>query len=205
MTNTGTSTATAAVIGALSLLLSSGLLGAMFVYFRRLVEARIGATHTAQAIAVTGEAVRAAEQIGRTHGLDADAKYREAATRAASFLSDHGIALGDQQLRTLIEGAVTQIKQANAAAPMPGVVMTGENPTVNAPTVAPPVPVGPSPEQLIAAITTAIGAVYPAVGEPTPPPLPAPQPIPVAEPVPIVVQSVPTIAVQAVPLGPPTP
>ncbi len=158
MTNISPTTATAALIAAVSLLISSGLLGALFVYFRRLVEARIGVTHTTEAIAITGEAVRAAEQIGRTHGLDAKAKYSEAANRAASFLGEHGIVLSDQQLRTLIEGAVTQIKQANAAATMPGVVATGENATVNA---APPVPSGPTAEQTIAAIAAAVGALFP--------------------------------------------
>jgi len=160
MTNATPTTATAAVIAALSLLISSGLLGAVFVYFRRLVDARIGATHTAQAIAITGEAVRAAEQIGRTHGLDPQAKYREATERAVALLREHGITLSADQMRTFIEGAVTQIKQANGA-PMPGVVLTGDSPTVNA---ASPVPSGPSPEQIIAAITTAIAAVYPAGG-----------------------------------------
>ncbi len=161
MTAATTSTATAAVIAALSLLISSGLLGTLCVYFRRLVEAKIGAEHTAQAIAVTGEAVRAAEQIGRTHGLDPQTKYMEAATRARSFLAEHGIDIGDGELRTLIEGAVTQIKQANAAASAgPGVVLTGDNPQVNNALPAPPVPSGPSPEQVIAAITTALAGVW---------------------------------------------
>ncbi len=190
-TTTTTTGASALIIMALSALLSSGLLGAVFVYFRRLVEARIGAEHTTQAIAITGEAVRAAEQIGRTHGLDPDAKYREAATRAASFLADHGIALGDQQLRTLIEGAVTQLKQASAAAPMPGVVLTGDSPTVNA---APPVPSGPSPEQIIAAITTALAGVW-TVAAPQPAPAPV-ETVASAEPVPVAAS-----AVQPVPLG----
>ncbi len=162
MTNATPTTATAAVIAALSLLISSGLLGAVFVYFRRLVEARIGATHTALALAITGEAVRAAEQLGRVHGLDPQAKYREAADRAAALLSAHGIVLSVDQMQTFVEGAVTQIKQANGA-PMPGVVLTGENATVNA---APPVPVGPSPEQIIAAITTAVATVFPQAAPP---------------------------------------
>lgn len=185
MTNATPTTATAAVIAALSLLLSSGLLGAIFVYFRRLVEARIGATHTAQAIAITGEAVRAAEQIGRTHGLDAKAKYSEAANRAAAFLGEHGIVLSDQQLRTLIEGAVTQIKQANAAAPMPGVVLTGENATVVA---APPVPPGPTADQTIAAIAAAVGALFPQSG-PGPQAAPVDVVAPVSEAMPVVVTS----------------
>jgi len=192
MTNATPTTATAAVIAALSLLLSSGLLGTVLVYFRRLVEARIGATHTAQAIAITGEAVRAAEQIGRTHGLDPQAKYSEAANRATSFLAQHGIALSDQQLRTLIEGAVTQIKQANGA-PMPGVVLTGDNPQVNA---APPVPSGPTAEQTIAAIAAAVGALFPQSG-PGPQSGPAPQSAPVEG-------VAPVSAATPVPLTPPT-
>jgi len=193
MTNATPTTATAAVIGALSLLLSSGLLGAVLVYFRRLVEARIGATHTAQAIAITGEAVRAAEQIGRTHGLDPQAKYSEAANRATSFLAQHGIVLSDQQLRTLIEGAVTQIRQANAAAPLPGVLLTGENATVNA---VPPVPSGPTAEQTIAAIVAAVGALFPQSG-PGPQSGPAPQSAPVEV-------VAPVSAATPVPLTPPT-
>ncbi len=193
MTNATPTTATAAVIGALSLLLSSGLLGAVLVYFRRLVEARIGATHTAQAIAITGEAVRAAEQIGRTHGLDPQAKYSEAANRATAFLGEHGIVLSDQQLRTLIEGAVTQIRQANAATTMPGVVATGDNPQVNA---APPVPSGPTAEQTIAAIAAAVGALFPQSG-PGPQSGPAPQSAPVEG-------VAPVSAATPVPLTPPT-
>jgi len=184
MTNATPTTATAAVIAALSLLLSSGLLGAVLVYFRRLVEARIGATHTAQAIAITGEAVRAAEQIGRTHGLDPQAKYSEAANRATAFLGEHGIVLSDQQLRTLIEGAVTQIKQPNGA-PMPGVVLTGDNPQVNA---APPVPSGPTAEQTIAAIAAAVGALFPQSG-PGPQAAPVDVVAPVSEAMPVVVTS----------------
>jgi len=178
MINATPTTATAAVIAALSLLISSGLLGAVFVYFRRLVDARIGATHTAQAIAITGEAVRAAEQIGRVHGLDPQAKYSEAANRATSFLAQHGIVLSDQQLRTLIEGAVTQIKQANGA-PMPGVVLTGDSPTVN---TTPPVPVGPTAEQTIAAIAAAVGALFPQAA-------PVDVVAPVSEAMPVVVTS----------------
>lgn len=185
MTNATPTTATAAVIGAFSLLLSSGLLGAIFVYFRRLVEARIGVTHTAEAIAITGEAVRAAEQIGRTHGLDPQAKYSEAANRATSFLGQHGIVLSDQQLRTLIEGAVTQIKQSAAAGTMPGVVLTGDNPQVNA---APPVPVGPTAEQTIAAIAAAVGALFPQSG-PGPQAAPVDVVAPVSEAMPVVVTS----------------
>ena len=148
----------ALVIAAVSSPIFLTILGALALWFRQWVTVRIGATQTAQAIAITGEAVRAAEQIGRTHGLDPEAKYLEARSRTVAFLGEHGIVLSDQQLRTLIEGAVTQIKQANGAAPMPGVVLTGENATVNA---APPVPSGPTAEQTIAAIAAAVGALFP--------------------------------------------
>ncbi len=164
------------------------LLGAIVVYFHKIVEARIGALHTTQAIAITGEAVRAAEELGRTHGLDGAQKYREAADRSAAYLNDHGIALSGEQLRTLIQGAVQTVRQANAAANAgPGVVLIGDSPTI---VTAPPVPSGPSPEQVIAAITTALAGVYP--GTPQAAPTPAP-PVPVA-----------AIAVQTVPLAAPT-
>ncbi len=167
-TNTG---AGALIIMALSALISSGLLGAAFLALRRFLDSKIGVDNTRLAVQVVGEAVKAAEQIGKVHGYDAEAKYRIATERAATFLDDHGIYVGPDQMRTLVEGAVTQIKQANAASAMPGVVLTGDSPTVNA---APPVPSGPSPEQIIAAITTAIGAVYPqqtALSAPDPAPL----------------------------------
>ena len=174
----------ALVIAAISSPIFLGILGAAALWFRQWVDARIGATHTAQAIAITGEAVRAAEQIGRTHGLDPQAKYSEAANRATSFLAQHGIALSDNQLRTLIEGAVTQIKQANGA-PMPGVVLTGDSPTVNA---APPVPSGPTAEQTIAAIVAAVGALFPQSG-PGPQVAPVDVVAPVSEAMPVVVAS----------------
>lgn len=187
-TNTG---AGALIIMALSALLSSGLLGAAFLALRRFLDSKIGVDNARLAVQVVGESVKAAEQIGTIHGLDPQTKYLEASRRSRDFLAQHGIDIGDQQLRTLIEGAVTQIKQANAAAPMPGVVLTGDSPTVNA---APPVPSGPSPEQIIAAITTAIGAVFPVAPSPESPPVavvaPVEQPSPAS-----------ASAVQTVPLG----
>jgi len=188
-TNTG---AGALIVMALSALISSGLLGAAFLALRRYLDGKIGVDNTRLAVQVVGEAVKAAEQIGKVHGLDPQTKYLEASRRSRDILAQHGIAIGDQQMRTLVEGAVTQIKQADQAGQsLPGVVLTGDSPTVNA---APPVPSGPSPEQLIAAITTAIGAVFPV----------APQPAPVqavlsAEAVPVAAS-----AVQTVPLGAPT-
>ncbi len=178
MDNATTTTAGAAIIAALSLLLSSGLLGAVFVYFRRLVEARIGAIRTTQAIAITGESVRAAEQLGKTLGFDPHTKYQEAADRASMILGEHGIILSAEQMRTYIEGAVTQVKQAANAAPVPAVVLTGDSPTVNAAPPAPPVPVGPTAEQAIAAIVATVGALFPSSAPVAPVEIVAPVAVP---------------------------
>lgn len=184
-TTTGTG-AGALIIMALSALISSGLLGAGFLALRRFLDSKIGVDNTRLAVQVVGEAVKAAEQIGRVHGLDPQAKYLEASRRSRDFLAQHGIDIGDQQLRTLIEGAVTQIKQADAAATMPGVVATGDSPTINAAPPAPVVPPGPTPEQIIAAITTAVAAVYPQPATPEGAPAPvvvAPESVGVTVPV----------------------
>jgi hypothetical protein len=177
--DTTTSTgAGALLVMALSALISSGLLGAVFVYFRRLVETRIGAQHTATAIAVVGEAVRAAEQIGKTHGLDAGAKYAQALARSSDFLAAHGIALDSKEMQTLIEGAVAQLRIAQDAQAVPGVVVTGDSPQV---TTAPPPPPGPTAEQAISAITSAVAALFPQSAAPLSPVVSA-DPVAVAAP-----------------------
>jgi len=105
----------ATLITVIRLLVESGILTAALVLAKGAIERRLGPERARAAAQIAGDVTRAVEQLARARGWAGQEKLDKALDQARALGAAHGIALDDEQWRSLIEAAVHEIGQLQRA------------------------------------------------------------------------------------------